>query len=64
MPIYNSLYDIIVTYFYGNLEPLTSWQELVATEIATLGSCVIAATPIILVLWLAKGLFSLGKRWI
>lgn len=64
MPIYNSLYDIIVTYFYGNLDPLTSWQELVATEIATLGACVVAATPIILVLWLAKGLFSLGKRWI
>lgn len=63
MVIYNELYNIITQYVYGNPETLDSFQTLVATEMATVGSVVVVALPLICVLWLTKFVLSIGWRW-
>lgn len=55
---YFDIYNIIVQYIYGGVE-LNSFQELTATQVATIASMVAAAFPIIIVLWLVKLLLSL-----
>lgn len=54
---YYEIYDIIVQYIYGG-QALNSYQELVTTQIATIGSMVAAALPVIIVLWVAKQIVS------
>lgn len=54
---YYEIYNIIVQYIYGGAE-LNSFQELVATEVATIGSMVAAAFPVIVVLWIAKQIIN------
>ena len=62
MVIYNELYNIIVEYIYGNPETLDSFQSLVATEVATVGSVVLVALPLICVFWLVHYMFTIGRR--
>lgn len=63
MVIYNELFNIIREYVYGNPETLDSFQTLVATEMATIGSFVVVALPLIAIFWLIKFVFSVGRGW-
>lgn len=57
---YYDIYNIIVQYIYGGQE-LNSFQELITTQVATIGSMVAAAAPVIVILWVAKWVLSLIK---
>lgn len=62
MIIYDELYNIIVQYVYGNPDTLDSFQTLVATEVATVGSLFMVALPLICIFWVTHYVFSLGRR--
>lgn len=62
MPIYQNLYNIIIQYVYGT-EVLDNFQQLVATEIATIGSLLMVALPVVCILWITKSVLSLTSRW-
>lgn len=61
MVIYDEFYNIIHTYIYGGVD-LNSFQELVATEVATIASLFLVALPIAVVFCGLKWVFSLGRR--
>ena len=63
MAIYNELFNIIREFVYGNPESLDSFQTLVATEMATIGSSVVVGLPLIAIFWLVKFVFSVGRGW-
>ncbi|MBQ7977807.1 MAG: hypothetical protein IJ301_04395 [Clostridia bacterium] len=60
MGIYQSIFNIIVEYVYGNSVALTADQELTCTLISTLGCLFVVALPF-LVVWRVVSLIC--SRW-
>lgn len=54
MNIYQSLYDLINTYVYGNSIVVGSVADLVATLISTLGCIYLISLPFMLVYFVIK----------
>lgn len=57
MNIYNSLYDLIVTYVFGGVVDVGSVQELAVTLCSLFGTVSLIAMPFIFIFWVIKGLF-------
>lgn len=57
MNIYNSLYELIVSYVFGGVVDVGSVQELAVTLCSLFGTVSLIAMPFIFIFWVIKGLF-------
>lgn len=61
MGYYYQLYDIVHHYIYGGVE-LTTYQDLTATLLSTVGSVCLVALPFFCVYWICKFITTLGSK--
>lgn len=60
--IYQGLYDLIVNLIYGG--QLTTYGDFCATQIATIGSIIVALLPFVVVGLVIKMLFDVWTNFI
>lgn len=62
--IYQGLYNLIATYIYGGEIIANSYQDLVAVNIATIGSLLVASIPFIVVGLIITMIFKVWSNFI